>query len=276
MRMSACGRLRVATCVWALAAAWSVPALAQSPPAGDPPPAEKYHIEAAASFWNADPTLLVSSESLGIPGDNIDLVTDLGIAQKRLTELRVVLRPGTKHKFRFNYLPIKYEAEAVVRRAFTFNGQRYRIGLPVNTTADLTTYRFGYEYDFIYRDWGYLGVLLDVKYTDIEVVLDSPIGSEFTAQVAPIPTIGVVGRGYLVKNVSITGEVSFFKVPENLGEQFGGGGRYLDYDFYGTFNLNRFIGGQVGLRSVDVEYFKDLDAGTLNFSGWYVGGVIRY
>jgi len=32
----------------------------------------------------------------------------------------------------------------------------------------------------------------------------------------------------------------------------------------------------VGLRSVDVEYFKDLDSGNLNFKGMYFGGVIRY
>ena len=269
-------RVMVAVFVWAVVAAWPMSAAAQYRPATDPPAAEKYNIEASASLWNADPKLIVSSESLGIPGDNIDLVNDLGIEQKRINDFRIVLRPATKHKFRFNYLPIKYEAESTVQREFTFNGQRYRIGIPVNTTADLTTYRFGYEYDFIYRNWGYIGVLLDVKYTDVEVVLDSPIGSEFTAQVAPIPTIGVVGRGYLVPSVSITGEVSFFKVPENLGEQFGGGGRYLDYDFYGTFNFNRFVGAHVGLRSVDVEYFKDLDSGNLNFTGWYFGGVIRY
>ena len=258
----------------------SVPASAQFRPAG---PAggsqavgERFHIEGAASLWSPTPDLVVSSESLGIPGDAVDLVSDLGVEKKRLRELRLVLRPGTRHKFRFNYLPIQYSAEAVVQREFVFNGQRYRIGLPVNTSADLTTYRFGYEYDFIYRDRGYLGVLLDLKYTDVDVRLDTSIGSEFTTQVAPIPTIGITGRGYIVPNVSITGEVSFFRVPESLGEQINGGGRYLDYDFYGTFNFTNNVGAQLGLRSVDVEYFKDLDSGTLTFKGWYFGGVIRY
>ena len=261
------------------AAAWlagSAPAAAQFQPAPERAPGERYHIEAAASLWDATPKLIVSSESLGIPGDNVDLVADLGIQKKRINELRIVLRPGTKHKFRINYLPIKYDASATVQREFTFNGQRYRFGLPVTTTVDLTTFRFGYEYDFIYREWGFVGVLFDVKYTDVQVTLDSPIGSEFTAQIAPIPTIGFVGRGYLIPNLSITGEVSFFKVPDSVGEQFGGGGRYLDYDFYGTFNFNRFIGAQLGLRSVDVEYFKDFDSGNLNFRGLYFGGVIRY
>ena len=255
---------------------WSAPAVAQygAPRGGSV--GDLYNIEGAIAWWNPQPDAIIASESLGIPGDNIDLAADLGIEQKRIPELRVVLRPGMKHKFRFSYLPIKYEAESVVRREFVFNGQRYRIGLPVNTVADLTTFRFGYEYDFIYRSRGYLGVLLDVKYTNVDVQLDSPIGSEFTSQVAPIPTIGIVGRGYIVPNVSITGEVSFFSVPDNLAEQIEADGRYLDYDFYGTFNFNRYVGAQVGVRSIDVSYAKDRDTGTLNFTGLYFGAVVRY
>jgi hypothetical protein len=237
---------------------------------------ERYNIEASANWWSPEPEAIIASESLGIPGDSINLVTDLGIEKKRIGDLRLTLRPGTKHKFRFNYLPLKYSAEAVVQREFVFNGQRYRLGLPVNTTADLTTFRIGYEYDFFYRDRGFIGVLLDVKYTNVDVQLDSPIGSEFTSQVAPIPTIGIVGRGYIVPNVAISGEVSFFSVPDNLAEQIEADGRYLDYDFYGTFNFNRYVGAQVGVRSIDVSYVKDLDSGTLNFTGLYFGAVVRY
>jgi hypothetical protein len=254
---------------------WATPAQAQFRAPGDPAIGERYHIEASGVLWSATPELIIASESLGIPGDDVNLVTDLGIEKKRLRELRLVLRPATKHKFRFNYLPIKYDASSVVNREFVFNGQRYRLGLPVNTTADLTTIRAGYEYDFIYRDRGYAGVLLDVKYTNIDVELVSPIGTEFVRSVAPIPSIGFAGRGYIVPNFSITGEVSFFKVPENLGgEDFGG--RYIDFDLYGTVNFNDYVGAQVGYRSIDVNYFTDLDAGTLTFKGLYFGGVIRY
>jgi hypothetical protein len=263
-----------------LLAASATPTAAQFQPVGSASSqaavGERYRVEASALLWGAQPELVVSSESLGIPGDDIDLVGDLGIEQKRLSELRFVLRPAPKHKFRINYLPIKYEAEAIVHREFVFNGQRYRVGLPVNTSADLTTWRFGYEYDFLYRERGYLGVLVDLKYTDVNVQLDSPIGAEFTAQVAPIPTFGVVGRGYVVPSVSITGEVSFFKVPEKLREQLNGGGRYIDYDFYGTVNFTNNVGAQVGLKSIDVDYFQDLDGGRLNFTGWYFGAVVRY
>jgi hypothetical protein len=270
-------RVRRASIALAALLITAAPAAAQyGASSAQPAVGDRYHIEAAAGWWNPQPDVVVSSESLGIAGDDIDLATDLGIEKKKIPELRLVLRPATKHKFRFSYLPLKYSAESVLQREFVFNGLRYRIGLPVNTTADLTTYRFGYEYDFLYRSRGYLGVLLDVKYTNIDVQLDSPIGSEFTSQVAPIPTIGIVGRGYIVPNVSITGEVSFFKVPEDLSEQLEAGGRYLDYDFYGTFNFNRNVGAQVGLRSIDVFYEHDLDSGALKFNGWYFGAVVRY
>ena len=104
----------------------------------------------------------------------MDLVEDLGIEQKQLGKLNVVLRPATKHKFRFEYLPIKYEGSTTIQREFVFNGQLYRVGLPVNTEADFKTYRFGYEYDFIYRSRGFFGVLVDLKYTDVNVELDKP------------------------------------------------------------------------------------------------------
>ena len=268
------GSLRC-VCVVGLLLACAAPARAQFRPTPGPAPGEQYYIEAAAALWNATPELIISSESLGIQGDQVDLVADLGIEKKQLPELRLVLRPGRKHKFRFNYIPIRYEASSVVRRPFVFNGQLFRLGLLVNTTADLTTIRAGYEYDFIQRDWGYVGVLLDVKYTNIDVELASTIGTEFVKSVAPIPTIGFTGRGYVVPSVSITGELTFFKVPENLGgDDFGG--RYIDFDIYGTVNVNRFVGVQLGYKSIDVNYFTDLDAGTLIFKGIYFGGVVRY
>jgi hypothetical protein len=268
-------RMRVVSMCATILMGAALPAAAQYDPPAKPAVGERYNVELSGALWNADPVLVISSTSLGIPGDAVDLVGDLGIEQRRLRELRLVLRPATKHKFRFHYLPITYSAQSVVQREFTFNAQRYRVGVPVNTAASLTTYRAGYEYDFLYRSRGYLGVLFDLKYTDVQVDLASPIGAEFTTAVAPIPTIGVVGRGYVAPNVSITGEVSFFKIPENLGkEDFGG--RYIDYDFYGTFNFTNNVGAQFGLRSVDVNYFRNLDTGDLSFRGWYFGAVIRY
>jgi hypothetical protein len=259
----------------AMVGAGALPALAQFSPPVEAAVGEDYHVEVSYGWWNADPSLVVNSESLGIVGTDVDLVDDLGITQKNLGKLNVVLRPGRKHKFRFERLPIKYETDAVtIQREFVFNGQRYRVGLPVSTIADFNTYRFGYEYDFLHRSRGFVGVLLDVKYSDVRVELQSPIGAEFTTAVAPIPTIGVVGRGYATKNVAIGGEVSFFRVPDNLSEDYDG--KYTDFDIYGTVNFTNNVGATVGFRSLDAFYKADNDTGALKFNGLYFTGVVRF
>jgi len=259
----------------ALLGAGALPAQAQFRPPMEAAVGEDYHVEASYGWWNATPGLIVNSESLGILGTDVNLVDDLGIAKKNLGRLNVVLRPATKHKFRFEYLPVEYLTDAVtLQREFVFNGQRYRVGLPVSTTAQYNTFRFGYEYDFIYRNRGFAGVLLDAKYTDVRVELLSPIGEEFTTAVAPIPTIGFVGRGYVTKNVAIGGELSFFRVPDNLSEDYDG--EYTDFDIYGTVNFTNNVGATVGYRSVDVFYQADRDTGSLTFKGLYFTGVVRF
>ncbi len=225
----------------------AVPALAQYSVPEPPPFGEKYHIEASYGWWNADPSLIVNSESLGILGTDVDLVDDLGIEQNQLGKVNVVLRPAMKHKFRFEYLPIKYEAETTLQREFIFNGQLYRVGLPVNTEATFTTYSFGYEYDFLHRTRGFVGVLLDAKYTDVNVELTSPISDpEFTTAVAVVPTIGFVSRGYLTKNFAVGGEISFFRIPDTISEDYNGS--YNDFDIYATYNFTKYVGATTGYR----------------------------
>jgi hypothetical protein len=249
-------------------------ASAQFDAPAEPAAGEKYHFEVSYGWWDADPTLIINSESLGIPGTDVDLIEDLGIEQKKLGKLNVVLRPATKHKFRFEYLPVKYEASATIEREFVFNGQLYRVGLPVNTTASYKTYRFGYEYDFLYRSRWFAGALVDLKYTDVSVELESLIGREFTAALAPIPTIGFVGRGYPAKNFAVGGEVSFFRIPDGITEDYDG--EYTDWDLYGTLNFTNNVGATAGYRSIDVFYEKERDTGALKFTGLYIVGVVRF
>ena len=74
--------------------------------------AEDYHIEAAYGWWNATPELIVNSESLGIVGTDLDLVNMLGIEKHKLGKFDLVLKPGKKHRLKYQHLPIKYERDA--------------------------------------------------------------------------------------------------------------------------------------------------------------------
>jgi hypothetical protein len=243
-------------------------------PFSDPATGERYRVEAAGVLWNPPPLLEVASESLGIIGTRINAATDLGVKQKRIGELRFVLRPAQKHKFRINYLPMTYSAVSTVHRDFTFNGIRYGVNLPVTTELSWKTWQLGYEYDFLYRDRWFIGFTLQVKATDVRVNLRAPIGSDFVRAQAPIPTIGGIARVYVVPNISITSELIGFRIPEAVSEDYRG--HYFDFDLYGTVNFNDFVGAQIGYRSLDVGYLIDRDEGAFDMKGIYFGGVVRY
>ncbi len=239
---------------------------------------ETYHIEAAGTIWNPTPELVICSESLGILCDNVDFVNTLGLTKSKFKQLKVVARPGTKHKFRFEYTPIKYNAQKTIQTSFVFNGQRYNIGLPVTSELLWKAYRFGYEYDFVYKDRGFAGLIVETKYTDITATLVASLAgvsrTEFTHARGPIPSIGFIARGYVVPNISITGEFSGF--PEIGTESGRYHGKYYDFDLFGTVNFTENFGAQLGYRSFDVLYKVNKDNGTMKLKGLYFGGVARY
>ena len=100
-----------------------------------------------------------SAESLGARASRqIDFVNDLE-SESWVQQLRVVLRPAKKHKFRFEYTPITYDAVGTLSAEIVFNGIRFPVTFPVTTNLQWKAYRFGYEYDFVSRDRGYVGLI---------------------------------------------------------------------------------------------------------------------
>jgi hypothetical protein len=254
----------------------AVPAHAQFTPKPLKVPAtgENFRIEASGDFWMPSASITVQSEGFGIEGNEIDLKRDLGVVDKRMSALDLVLRPASQHKFRFQYLPISYKAASILRQDVVFNGIRYRANLPVNTLFDWKTFSMGYEFDFVEKDWGYVGFILEAKYTDVKVNLDSPVEKQFAHARGPIPAIGGVGRVYLVPNVSITGELSAFKIPDSIDNRYNA--HYVDLNIYGTVNFTDNIGVKGGFRSRDVGYLIKSDSGSFVLRGIFFGAVVRY
>ena len=244
-------------------------------PTNDLATGERFNVELAYGLWNPSPDLQVSGESLGIPGSVIDLDTDLGIVKKKLGEFRVVLKPARKHKFRIGYTPIKYAVDdTILHRDITFNGQKFSVGLPVTAEASWKVWRLGYEYDFIARDRGFFGMIVEAKYTSADFNLASPVTTEFASAKAPIPALGVIGRGYVARNVSVTGEFTLFRLANRDEDKYKGS--YYDFDLYGTVNFTNYVGAQIGYRSLDVSYTVKSDFGSMKLQGPYVMGVIRF
>ena len=264
----------VAAGALALVAVSVVSASAQygRPMVSDPAIGEKYHVEAVINFWNPNLDALISSESLGIPGSAVDVKADLGYVDKSIREFRFVLRPARKHKFRIAYTPIKYEGDVLLTREIIFNGIAFTVGLPIQTEFTWNTWRFGYEYDFVYTDRGFVGFILEARYVDAQLALRSPIDNEFTQAKGVVPAVGGIGRVYVHKHVSITGEITGIKVPEIQNYV----GSFFDLDIYGTVNFTNNFGVQAGYRTLDAAYTAKLDSGDLELRGLYFTGVVRF
>jgi hypothetical protein len=276
-------RIGVCTATFCLIACLiaAAPAQAQSSRrTSDAATGETYHVEVAGTIWDPSPDLIISSESLGIPGSQIDFVNTLGVERSAFKQLKIALRPARKHKFRFEYTPIDYTAQTTLQASFVFNGQRYSVGLPVATELKWNAYNFAYEWDFVYRNRGFAGVVAEAKLTDVTATLTANLagstGIEFTHARAPIPAIGGIGRVYVVPNISITGQFTMFRLPEKALDTTDYSGKYYDFDLYGTINFNNYVGAQVGYRSMDVFYKVQHDNGTMNLKGFYFGGVARF
>jgi hypothetical protein len=224
-------------------------------------------------FWTPSPDLRLQSGSLttitGIP--DIDFVEEFGIERKRLPEIRFAV--GRSHKFRFSYVPIRYQAEAIVRRTITFRGQTFTVGAPASTDIDWDLWRFGYQWNFVNRAGGYAAFVTELKYNKLDASIDSPLLPEraFTEQEAPIPTIGFAGRGYPHPNVAISGEFTGLDLDF---DEFDA--KFYDFDINGIVTFGRYVGVQGGYRSVTVEYIIDDERGDLKLKGPYVGVIAKF
>jgi hypothetical protein len=262
----------------------AAPASAQFTPRtlNDPATGEQFHIEGSAGFWSPAAGLVIRSAGLCCLGSAIDLKKDLGLTDQRFNELHLVLRPARKHKFRLDYIPINYSEDThAVSRDVIFSGQRYTLGVPVTWQVDWKAYRFGYEYDFITKNRGFAGLILEAKYTKLKMSLRTPLRADadtFGVR-GPLPSFGGIGRGYLTPNISITGEVTGISIPKALADIVKGSGSYVDYNFYGTVNVTNNVGGQIGYRAMDVNVtVPGLKGGAASalLKGLYFGIVARY
>src|SRR5262245_51071347 len=193
-------------------------------------PAENYHVEVSGNLWNPSLFGVISSEQFGQIGSDIDFTTDLGYERTRFKDLRIVLRPAKKHRFRAQYTPVVYTAEKTLSRNIVFNGIVFPVSVPIQSTFEWKVWRLGYEYDFVYKPWGFVGVLLESRMTNFNAELNSVIASEYTQAKGPLPAFGVVARGYPHPLVAVNFEMSGFRLPD-IDPDYQA--NYVDWDLSG-------------------------------------------
>ena len=234
---------------------------------------EGYHIEVSGNLWNPALFGVISSEQFGLTGTDIDFTNDLGYQRTRFKDLRIVLRPAKKHRFRAQYTPIVYTSETTFTRNIDFNGVRFPLSVPVQSEFGWKVWRLGYEYDFVYTSRGFVGVLLETRMTTFSAELNSVIASEYALARGPLPAIGVVARGYVHPTVALNFEMTGMRLPD-IDPKYKA--NYLDWDLYGTVNFSPYVGFQMGYRKMSTFLAIERDKGDLKFDGIWFGAALRY
>jgi hypothetical protein len=240
-------------------------------------PAEDFTVELGMMFWQPTPDLALTTgdERIG----TVDFVQEFAIGDERFREFRAILKPGRKHKVRFSYVTFAYDQDAVLQRTLTFQNLTFPVSATANADINWDVYRFGYEWDFLSRSRGFLGLVTELKYNRVEADVTATTGflgqtqsvSGSVNQTAAVPTLGAIGRGYLGQYVSITGEFTAFRY-EN--DEFRG--KFYDFELYAGAHLGKHVGAQVGYRSLTVDFLVDDDAGDMKMKGPYFGGFVRF
>jgi hypothetical protein len=166
---------------------------------------EAFHVELTASGWLA--SLEGEVQAGGLP---VDLKRDLAIGNRWTFFGRLVVKPARKHRLIVEGAPYQFEGRNLLERTIVYAGRTYAIREDVASAAELT-YIFGaYQYDFLSRPSGHLGIQAGVAYIDaageISSVTRGIAGRD--EERFPMPLAGIEGRAFIVpRRVSVSGEI---------------------------------------------------------------------
>lgn len=219
-------------------------------------------LEAEGRYWLPTLDANFKSSTAAVLGTNIDLVDDLGLDDSEtFPEGRVTLNIG-KHRLRYGFMPLEWDATKTITRSIVFGGQTYSVSDSVSTTLKADYHRLGYEYDFIDVINNRLGVIFEVKYFDFEAGLKTTGIDEAESLKAPVPTVGLAAQFGLPSMFSIAGEVTGIGLGSDL---------YL-YDAEVGLILTPapFVRISGGYRIFELHIEDGDDEATLTLSGPYV------
>jgi hypothetical protein len=161
---------------------------------------DNYRWRVTAFWWFSQPSGYYKDTS----GNTFDLQRDFGFPYYSTFSGTLDWKFKRKHHLIFGVSPIESSHAASLTRTITFQGNTYNVGTLV--TADIHSFSFapGYQWDFIRRDHGYLGILAQINLLDSTASLTGTVtvnGQSVTrtasgSRLAPLPILGLHGRWY--------------------------------------------------------------------------------
>jgi hypothetical protein len=174
------------------------------------PVAEQYSLRLEYLWWSPQPTGQIQRGLGDVEGTLLDVQSDLGIGKASANTLRGSLRLGPSWKLRGSWAPLDFRGDVIADRAFDYGTTVVLPGQQVITSLKGNYITGELAWDFVRRPTGFLGLLVGVKYFDVDVLLLNASTSSRVAETEklPIPVLGLAGRAYLSRRFSVEGEFS--------------------------------------------------------------------
>jgi hypothetical protein len=202
---------------------------------------DTYKLRIDAGWYYSNPTGSIhGSNDTG----SVDLQKDLGFESYPTFSGKVDWKFTRKNHFYVTIIPLNTSHETVLNRTFTFQGQTFNAGLTANSSLNTLAVAPGYEYDFIRRKRGHLGLALqfDLFNTTAKINVAAQVTgdgihhdavSASGSLLAPIPVAGPDFRFYLTNSprVFVDGNV--------LGMYLFGYGNFVSTTVDVGVNLSR-------------------------------------
>jgi hypothetical protein len=254
---------------------------------GDDDEYDSYKLRLDLSWVYSQPTGHFQSQSnfavLGRSG-TLDLDQDIGFNSYSTFLGKADWKFTHKNHLYFIATNFSQSKTVVLNRTITFQGKTYNVGATATGTLDSLFLSPGYQYDFIRRKRGSLGVQVQLNLVEITGTMAAASqvnnGVPQAASVssgrlrAPLPVAGPIIRFYIIPNSS-----RLFVDANVLGMYFFGYGNYVSsYGMLGvtlTKNLSLRGGYTLGSR-VDVKTKSDRLGMTLSQHGALAGLQVSF
>ena len=225
---------------------------------------DNYKLRIDAAWYYANPSgSLQGTVSSGATG-TVDLNKDLGLPSYSTFAGKADWKFTRKNHLYLLGSPFNMSHQTVLNRTFTFQGQTFTAGLASASTVDTTFIAPGYQYDFIRRKRGHLGLALQLDFFNSKATITAaaqvvggvsrPAVSASGSLLTPMPVAGPDFRFYLTKSPKL------FVAGNLFGMYLFGYGNFISSSGTVGFNVAKHlaaIGGYQLATHLEVNNASD-------------------
>lgn len=215
---------------------------------------ESFRIEITGAAW-----ILNTGGTIQANRSPIDLVTDLGVGQQRPTFYgRFVFKPARKHRIILEGTPFDIQGYNVITRSVSYRGYTYNINQTLESSAAMTYFFGGYQYDLVSGPRGHFGLSAGAAYLSANGTIHGVESGvvESKSEVVGLPLAGAEFRIFPISHRRI------FEVDgEVRGMGFGSYGHYIEAQGNAGIGIGP-VTFQAGYRSVNADLHENSNGGS--------------